>query len=153
MWSIIYQQFLPEYCAQKRKHTGDKKPFSCSEYEVTMDSKKHFEKHNKRHSGGKDNKCHECDSTFLIPIELKMHTDVNLRAYKCFQCNKHVSSKTSLKHHMRVHLGVKSESCVHCKKSFIDKADLLTYGVIYLTGHLLKISKYKQVSLGKVRCI
>ena len=32
--------------------------------------------------------------------------------------------KTSLKRHMRVHLGVKSESCVHCKRSFIDKADL-----------------------------
>ena len=52
------------------------------------------------------------------------HTDVNLGSYKCFQCNKHMSSKTSLKRHMRVHLGVKSESCVHCKRSFIDKADM-----------------------------
>ena len=35
-----------------------------------------------------------------------------------------MSSKTSLKRHMRIHLGVKSEYCVHCKKSFIDKSDL-----------------------------
>ena len=57
----------------------------------------------------------------------RTHPDEGKITYKCVQCSKFLASKSSLGHHMKAHLGNKSESCTFCKRTFIDKSGLMRH--------------------------
>ncbi|XP_072024170.1 uncharacterized protein [Amphiura filiformis] len=74
---------------------------------------------------GKHHTCRYCEKTFPFASTLKVHmrSHLGLTPYKCMLCSYSSADKSTLVRHMRTHSGERPYSCKLCKFPFTTKAN------------------------------
>ncbi|KAJ8363008.1 hypothetical protein SKAU_G00118390, partial [Synaphobranchus kaupii] len=74
-------------------------------------------------AGEKLFKCTQCEKCFTRKSSLTAHQRIHTgeKPFKCTQCEKCFTTNSSLKVHLRIHTGEKPYKCTQCEKSFNSK--------------------------------
>ncbi|XP_072047164.1 uncharacterized protein [Amphiura filiformis] len=80
-------------------------------------------------SGRATNQCHICRKTYGRPSTLKTHVRTHLgdRPYQCQLCGKSFTQPANLTAHIRIHSGEKPFSCPVCRRQFSQSSSLKTH--------------------------
>ncbi|XP_057688139.1 zinc finger protein 287-like [Corythoichthys intestinalis] len=80
-------------------------------------------------AGDKQWKCSQCDKIFTNKSSLKRHvsTHTGEKPFACSVCRRCFTQKGHLRTHMRVHTGEKPYSCTFCGKSFSVRLNLIRH--------------------------
>nr|XP_056707125.1 zinc finger protein 485-like [Euleptes europaea] len=78
-------------------------------------------------------KCLECGKCFSVKSSHKRHQDVHItdKPHKCSECGKSFRKKDQLTSHQRVHTGEKPHKCLDCGKSYSRKISLTFHRSIH----------------------
>ncbi|XP_042370231.1 gastrula zinc finger protein XlCGF57.1-like [Plectropomus leopardus] len=106
--------------APGRKHSSDKKSYSCSECGKTFELKKYSQKNRKSLLEDKPLVCSLCDERATQSVLFITHksTHSGETSFKCSVCNRHFGHKGDAVRHIRTHTGEKPFSCSVCGKRF-----------------------------------
>lgn len=78
-------------------------------------------------------KCDECGKTLSTKTSLQTHqiTHSDERQYPCTVCEKRFKCKSNLKSHIRTHSGVKQFKCPYCDKHFLDVCGMKLHTIVH----------------------
>ena len=104
-------------------------PF-CGEF---FKNRWHFNKHMERHEAGEKNlQCPDCDETFYIEYDLKVHRNKKHEKHLlCSHCDFRASQKSGLDRHMAIHSDERPHVCSDCGKGFKDISSLRKHSKLH----------------------
>ncbi|XP_057188002.1 zinc finger protein 664-like isoform X3 [Triplophysa rosa] len=107
----------------ERKHT-EQKLFTCTRCDISFPTLQEKRRHSQKHRDQKH--CEKCGKIFVSSSSLKVHmkTHMGEKPFQCSQCDKFFSIKQSLVAHQRIHTGEKPYACPHCEWRFNYKSHL-----------------------------
>ena len=127
--------------AHLKTHVGNKS-FICSVCGKGFVEKGNLKTHVRFHSALRPYKCSLCDKSYKTKGHLKDHIDIqhyDIKKYHCDICGSCFGRSSTLKAHIRTHMGVKNIKCLieGCDKYFSEKGNML----IHYKRHLMKVHK------------
>ena len=115
-----------------------KKHFACNICKMNFAERKHLRIHMNTHTRETHFSCDQCESQFTNTMALKQHRirthddKSKKKRFACVQCSKSFTSLIGLSTHIqRLHTTVRSFSCDHCTKKFVDKSDLKRHEIVH----------------------
>ncbi|XP_029960176.1 zinc finger protein 436-like isoform X1 [Salarias fasciatus] len=147
-----------------------KKSYKCETCGKILNSKKHFSRHQRIHTGERPFPCDLCDKKFNRKEDLMVHrrTHTGEKPYSCDMCEKNFSRKKSLVSHRRTHTGEKPFSCDVCGKKFNRKSNVRvhrrihtgekpftcdTCGKCFISSSVLKKHRRKHTGETQLSCL
>lgn len=94
-------------------------------------------KHRLWHSGERPHTCTECQKSFRLKINLRLHQRTHVAAggkagsYICGECGRGFNHHSNFLRHQMIHTGERPYACGECGKTFIRKEHLATHGRLH----------------------
>ncbi|XP_064101078.1 zinc finger protein 226-like [Macrobrachium nipponense] len=113
-----------------RKSKDNLQELKCSACQKVFSDSSDFHKHAEIHRSEKLYQCDQCCKTFRQLNHFNMHKQIHTeRSFKCDICLEILKSNSSLKSHMKKHLGVKNYVCNVCPAAFHSKYELKIHNI------------------------
>ncbi|KAG7160216.1 Zinc finger protein 236-like 2, partial [Homarus americanus] len=102
-----------------------KGPFTCESCNLTIDKWPQYKKHLKKHLEDKPYQCCECEASFNVQKNLRLHEALHATdKLLCPECDKTFRRVASFKAHLAVHEEDESVTCEICHEEFISVSQL-----------------------------
>nr|XP_033771255.1 oocyte zinc finger protein XlCOF6-like isoform X3 [Geotrypetes seraphini] len=100
------------------------KPFECPKCDKRFSRKATLRRHEMTHmfiAREESMKCYECSKSPAKPYEI---SHIRWKPFKCSECGKRYTEKSTLRRHEKIHTGEKPHKCSECDKCFSEKGKL-----------------------------
>ena len=121
-----------------RIHSGGK-PNKCSQCNYTSHQEGNLKSHLKTHSGEKDYKCDKCNYKAARAEHLKSHMKRHTRLYKCNCCTDAFNLENDLRSHLKTHIDGQLPSNLQ-RQTQLGQSKVTLSNLIEVQKHLAEIS-------------
>ncbi|KAK8394013.1 hypothetical protein O3P69_006305 [Scylla paramamosain] len=102
-----------------------KGPYTCRFCGLTVEKWVQLKKHLKKHLEDKPYRCYECDASFNVQKNLRLHKALHATdSLVCPECEKTFRRMASFKAHLALHEEDESVTCEICQEEFVSLAQL-----------------------------
>ncbi|XP_053215349.1 zinc finger protein 282-like [Podarcis raffonei] len=115
--------------------------YPCPECGRCFPHQASLSKHRLWHSGEQPHTCSECNKSFRLKINLRLHQRSHAAAaaglaakagsYICGECGRSFNHHSNFLRHQMIHTGERPYACGECGKTFIRKEHLATHGRLH----------------------
>uniref|UniRef100_A0A670JCL0 Zinc finger protein 777 n=1 Tax=Podarcis muralis TaxID=64176 RepID=A0A670JCL0_PODMU len=115
--------------------------YPCPECGRCFPHQASLSKHRLWHSGERPHTCSECNKSFRLKINLRLHQRSHAAAaaglaakagsYICGECGRSFNHHSNFLRHQMIHTGERPYACGECGKTFIRKEHLATHGRLH----------------------
>ncbi|KAK7069014.1 hypothetical protein SK128_017863 [Halocaridina rubra] len=129
------------HTSTKEKHEVErpvsKGPFTCDLCGLTIEKWGQYKKHMKKHEEDKPYHCCECDESFNIQKNLRLHEALHATDNLiCPECDASFRRFASFKYHLTLHEEDESVSCEICHEEFISISQLELHSERHKQGYI-----------------
>ncbi|XP_067014401.1 oocyte zinc finger protein XlCOF6.1 [Anabrus simplex] len=113
----------------EKRPTDEERTHFCSECGKAFYRRKHLQRHEKTHTGGRPHVCEDCGAGFFRSEHLARHvkTHQGQEKYECFVCGRKLTRPEHLTRHLKTHDRDERQVCSHCGEVFVLTKELLDH--------------------------